>query len=112
MKRIALLIVLGCASAVMWGRPLSAEDLPAFPQEQVLTGSTLYSRYCSVCHGAHMQNPDDEIGAFDLRQFPRDQHDRFVASVTRGKNSMPPWGDRIKPADIEALWAYVCAGEK
>jgi hypothetical protein len=59
-----------------------------------------------------MQNPDEEIGAFDLRQFPRDQHDRFVMSVSQGNNSMPSWGDRIKPSDIEALWAYVCAGER
>jgi len=25
---------------------------------------------------------------------------------------MPPWGDVIKPDEIEALWAYVVAGEK
>jgi mono/diheme cytochrome c family protein len=32
--------------------------------------------------------------------------------VTQGKNSMPPWGDLFKPDDIDALWAYVMAGEK
>jgi len=25
---------------------------------------------------------------------------------------MPPWGGVLKPAEIEALWAYVVAGEK
>jgi mono/diheme cytochrome c family protein len=58
-----------------------------------------------------MAKPDTDVGAFDLRQFPHDEHDRFVSSVTRGKNAMPAWGERIEPADIEALWAYVCAGE-
>ena len=53
-----------------------------------------------------------EIGAFDLRQFPRDQHDRFVNSVTYGKDIMPSWGNELKPADIEALWAYVCTEER
>jgi len=24
---------------------------------------------------------------------------------------MPPWDDVLKPDDIEALWAYVVAGE-
>jgi mono/diheme cytochrome c family protein len=24
---------------------------------------------------------------------------------------MPPWGDLLKPDEIEALWAYVTAGE-
>ena len=37
---------------------------------------------------------------------------RFVVMVTKGKNNMPPWGDVLKPDDIEALWAYVVAGEK
>ena len=59
-----------------------------------------------------MQDPDAEIGAIDLRYFPREQHDRFVNSVTNGKNTMPAWGGFLKVTDIEALWAYVCAGEK
>lgn len=33
-------------------------------------------------------------------------------SVTNGKNSMPPWADVFKPEEMEALWAYVVAGEK
>jgi Cytochrome C oxidase, cbb3-type, subunit III len=55
-----------------------------------------------------MQNPES---AFDLRKISRDQHDRFVSSVTRGKNQMPPWGDLLTLEDVEALWAYVIAGE-
>ncbi len=54
----------------------------------------------------------DPQGAFDLRTFPRDQKRRFVTSVMNGKNNMPPWGDLLTPEDIEALWAYVMAGEK
>jgi glucose dehydrogenase len=48
---------------------------------------------------------------FDLRTFPRDQKRRFINAVTHGKNNMPPWGDLPTPEDIEALWAYVMAGE-
>jgi len=54
----------------------------------------------------------DPQSAFNLRNFPPDQRDRFVTSVTRGKNQMPPWGDMLKPDDVEALWAYVLNGEK
>jgi mono/diheme cytochrome c family protein len=32
--------------------------------------------------------------------------------VTYGVRAMPPWGDILKPDDIEALWAYVVAGER
>jgi mono/diheme cytochrome c family protein len=31
--------------------------------------------------------------------------------VTYGKRAMPPWDDVLKPEDIEALWAYVVAGD-
>ena len=56
-----------------------------------------------------MQDPN---AAFDLRTFPADQKTRFFTSVSKGKNAMPPWGDLFRPEDIEALWAYVMAGEK
>jgi mono/diheme cytochrome c family protein len=94
---------------VLCAQPLVAGD---FAPEQVKAGSSLFSRNCAICHGRQMQHPDEEIGAFDLRQFPRDQHDRFVASVSRGLNAMPAWGGLLKPAEVEALWAYVCEGEK
>ena len=77
--------------------------------EQIQRGAALYERNCSPCHGARMRDPE---GAFDLRKFPHDAHDRFIASVTHGKNQMPPWGDLLKPDEVEALWAYVVAGEK
>jgi len=54
----------------------------------------------------------DPQGAANLRTFPRDQKSRFIVLVTKGKNTMPPWGDVLKPEDIEALWAYVVAGER
>src|SRR5581483_3595349 len=75
--------------------------------EQVRRGAEIFERNCSPCHGPRMQDPES---AFDLRKFPPNQHDRFVNSVTRGKNQMPPWGDLLKSDDIEALWAYVLTG--
>ena len=84
-------------------------ETPAVTPEQIKTGSGLYAQHCSPCHGARMKDPE---GAFDLRKFPSDQHERFIRSVTKGKNSMPPWGGLFSAAEIEALWAYVVAGEK
>jgi mono/diheme cytochrome c family protein len=90
----------GCARAV-------AQE--AFPPGVIKTGADIYARNCSPCHGSRMLEPQ---GAFDLREFPHDAHERFVSSVTRGKNQMPPWGGLLKPTDVEALWAYVVAGER
>ncbi len=77
--------------------------------EQIRAGAEIFERNCAPCHGPQMRDPES---AFDLRKFPHNQHDRFVNSVTRGKNQMPPWGDMLKSDEIEALWAYVTLGER
>jgi mono/diheme cytochrome c family protein len=87
--------------------PASAQE--SFTPEQIKAGAELYAVNCSPCHGARMLDPG---AAFNLRKFPPDQRERFVTSVTRGKNQMPPWGDFFKPEQIDALWAYVTAGER
>jgi mono/diheme cytochrome c family protein len=86
--------------------PAAAED---FAAARIKAGASIYSRNCSPCHGSRMQNPE---AAFDLRTFPPGEHERFVSSVTNGKNQMPPWGDLLDKEDIESLWAYVMAGER
>lgn len=88
---------------------VSAQNDRTFAEDQVKKGSALYAQNCSPCHGPRMMDPQ---GPFDLRKFPPDQKTRFVTSVVKGKNQMPPWGGLFKPDDIDALWAYVVAGEK
>jgi mono/diheme cytochrome c family protein len=80
----------------------------SFPAEQIKRGATLYASNCESCHGVRMIGPP---WAIDLATFPRDRPDRFVDSVTNGVRTMPPWGDVLKPDEIQALWAYVVAGE-
>lgn len=96
----AAALVLACAGA-------PAQE--SFPPQRIQQGAKIFEQNCAPCHGSHMADPQ---GAFDLRSFPRDDKARFVSSVTKGKNQMPPWGDLFKPEEIEALWAYVVAGEK
>jgi len=105
------LAVASLAIAVLACAPSAAQGPQArdFAAEQLKTGAEIYARNCSPCHGARMLDPQ---GASDLRKFPRGERERFVNSVTRGKNQMPPWGDLLKPEEVEALWAYVVAGEK
>jgi len=80
-----------------------------FDPAQIKRGASMYSQNCSPCHGPRMADP---AGAFDLRTFPSGEKERFLTSVTKGKNQMPPWGDLFSAEEIEALWAYVMAGEK
>lgn len=88
---------------------LAAEDTAPSP-ELVAKGKGLYRQLCSTCHGVNMVNPG--TSSFDLRTFPHDDQARFVNSVTHGKNSMPAWGDMLKPEEIDAIWAYVRTGGK
>jgi mono/diheme cytochrome c family protein len=97
-------LVLLCASAA--GRDAGAQS---FPPEQIKRGADIYAQHCATCHGNRMVNPP---WAIDLATFPRDSRARFVDSVTNGVRNMPPWGDVIKPDDVEALWAYLVAGER
>ena len=100
----ALCIALACATA-------AAQDsgVKPFAPEQIEKGRALYKVHCEQCHGVRMIGPP---WAIDLNKFPRDKPARFVDSVTYGVRAMPPWGDLLKPDDVEALWAYVVAGEK
>ena len=95
------------AAVLVAGKPVAAEE--TFKPEQIAAGAEIYSVNCSPCHGARMLDPG---AAFNLRKFPPDQKERFVNSVTRGKNQMPPWGDFFKPEQLDQLWAYVMAGER
>ena len=90
----------------------AADDKPdAAPSPELAAqGKTLYRQLCSNCHGVNMVSAG--TSSFDLRKFPQDDKARFVNSVMKGKNTMPAWGDIVKPDEIEAIWAYVLTGGK
>ena len=102
-------LVLGLALACSGAAAQDSGGKP-FAPEQISKGAELFATHCSTCHGNRMAKP--EWAPVDLRKFPREDHARFVDTVTYGIRNMPPWGDVLKPDDIEALWAYVVAGEK
>ena len=85
---------------------ISAETTPE--PDLARQGGALYRQLCSHCHGIRMVNPG--TSSFDLRQFPHDDRARFFNSVTRGRNTMPAWGDMLSTQEIEGLWAYVRTG--
>ena len=106
--RLLVIFVLGlaplCTSAVA-----QKTGEATFPPEQIKAGAEIYATNCATCHGNRMENPP---WAVDLATIPKTDRRRFVESVTNGKNNMPPWGDVLKPNDVEALWAYFSTGEK
>jgi len=89
--------------------PVLAQTDGPFPEERVRIGAEIYSQNCAPCHGPRMMG--SQVPG-DLRKFPPAEKSRFLASVVKGKNQMPPYGNLFKPEEIEALWDYVMAGEK
>lgn len=81
----------------------------AVTPQQIKAGADLYEVHCATCHGNRMKNPE---WAIDLATIPKDDRQRFIQSVTHGRGNMPPWGDVLKPNEIEALWAYFSRGEQ
>jgi mono/diheme cytochrome c family protein len=98
--------------ALIAGRSAAAGDIPqpaggaGLDAEQVQRGTALYVQHCSHCHGFGMVNAGNVVP--DLREFPKDNKQRFVDTVAHGKNNrMPPWGDVLSPEEIDELWAYI-----
>jgi mono/diheme cytochrome c family protein len=111
--------VAALAFALIAGRTVAGDDMPRPAEgpdpgseaEQVQSGKALYAEHCSHCHGFGMVNAGNVVP--DLREFPTDNKQRFVDTVAHGKNNrMPPWGDVLSSAEIEAMWAYVRTGGK
>lgn len=104
--------VLGAAASVALlalAAPVTGQNPEQFPANRVKAGREIYSQTCAPCHGPRMEDPQVPM---DLRKFPPAEKSRFITSVTTGKNQMPPFGGVFKPEEIEALWAYVMAGER
>ena len=78
--------------------------MPRSAAEAAARGRQIYTSFCARCHGIDMATTG---AAFDLRTFPVGEKERFVRSVTQGLRAMPAWGERFKPDELDALWAYV-----
>jgi mono/diheme cytochrome c family protein len=101
-SRICLFAACACLTCLP-ARWLSAAQAPL-----VERGAAIYAQRCSACHGEHLNNVSGGW-SFDLRRLRPDEHDRFVDSVTSGKDNMPSWYGILENDEIEAIWAYIRA---
>ena len=77
--------------------------------DAVEQGREVYGELCVNCHGRDMISPGSVT--FDLRNFPKDDYERFRNSVLNGKGpAMPAWRGKVSDEDLADLWSYVRSG--
>ena len=81
----------------------------AAPQEQ--SGQTLFNRNCATCHsqngtptavGKSLNAPD--LGSAPVQNQTNAQLEQVISN---GKGNMPAFKDKLPPAEIDSLVAYV-----
>uniref|UniRef100_A0A7S1KVJ7 Cytochrome c-553 n=1 Tax=Alexandrium catenella TaxID=2925 RepID=A0A7S1KVJ7_ALECA len=101
---LALGVALGLLAAVVGGRPALAADLE--------NGEAIFQGNCTACHAG---GNNSIVAEKKLRKEALEQYltggynvDAIKNQVTKGKGSMPAFGERLGPDDIDdvANWVY------
>jgi cytochrome c oxidase cbb3-type subunit 3 len=122
------------ADTVLSKDSVATKDSAASPLQEVhpaklsyeqRQGKTLYTKYCTICHGD--QGKGDGFNAYNLDPKPRDFTDpramagiddaTMLAVITGGGKAvnksplMPAWGRRMNKLEIEYVIEYIKALE-
>merc|ERR1712150_192677 len=93
----------GLLAAVLGGRPALAADLE--------NGEGVFSGNCAACHagGNNSVVPEKKIKKEALEKYLTggDNVEAIKYQVTNGKGSMPAFGERLGPDDIDDVANYV-----
>jgi mono/diheme cytochrome c family protein len=96
---------LAAALVLCAGAAFAQAQTPANTAEWVEAGRKAYTSYCTRCHGINLVVSGSAF--YDLRTFPSQDKERFLASVNKGKRAMPAWEGVVSAQDQEAIWAYI-----
>jgi cytochrome c6 len=88
---------------VGFGRPALAGD--------VANGAKIFSANCSACHvgGGNVVMAMKTLKSAALEKYGMNSIEAIATQVTKGKNAMPSFAGRLKPAQIEDVASYVLA---
>jgi quinohemoprotein ethanol dehydrogenase len=85
--------------------PAPPPQLAGVTPAMIAQGGALFTGNCSICHSNQPRS-----GAPDLRRMPAPIHALFDRIVLKGlltPRGMPHWEDRLSPADVKAIHAYL-----
>ena len=101
---LAFGVALGLLAAVAGSRPVLAADLE--------NGEAIFNGNCTACHagGNNSVNAEKKIKKPELEKYLTGGYNvaAIKTQVTNGKNSMPAFGDKLGPDDIDdvANWVF------
>ena len=101
---------LGISITTLFGRPAMTAEASETSFNQ-RSGAAVYAQMCSRCHGGDGRGNTPKgraVGASDLTSgawIPDTARDTRI--VIRGKEGMPGFKSRLKPAEIDAVVAYI-----
>lgn len=79
---------------------------PQEPIPDLATGAEVYASECAGCHGADLSGgvgpalgPGSSVAGFTT--------DQIRSTILAGPGVMPSFGDRLQPAEVEAVVAFV-----
>nr|QCI05957.1 cytochrome c553 [Delesseria sanguinea] len=72
-------------------------------------GQEIFSQNCSACHtgGKNLIVPERTLEKATLENFKMYDVKAITSQITNGKNSMPPFGERLSEEDIQNVANYV-----
>lgn len=100
-KIIAVTIAMAIALGI-------AVNFPAVAAE-TNKGAKIFQVNCAGCHakGGNIIRRGKNLKLRALHKNQLDSQEAIVNLVTNGKNNMPAYSDRLTPAEIETVSAYV-----
>jgi cytochrome c6 len=97
----AVMLTMLAASLALWSTPAAADD-----------GAATYKAKCAMCHGADGKGDTPMGKKLGLRDFTSPQvqkmsDDELVGIITKGKNKMPAYENKLSAAQIKDVVTYI-----
>jgi cytochrome c6 len=109
----SILLTLSLFAYLCWGAiPASFADAPTnAPIGAQISGAQIFEIQCAGCHagGGNIVRRGKTLKLKALQKNQMDNLEAVQTIVTQGKGNMSAYGDRLSPAEINAVAAYVLA---
>jgi mono/diheme cytochrome c family protein len=107
--RVKVAVLLTALFAALW--IVAVSGLSAQPVAAQRNGGAVYSQNCARCHGADGRAQTQKGRQTKAVDFTSDDWtpdaDHDARKVANGKGSMPPFKNKLTPAEINAVVQYI-----